>query len=301
MALSPRPRHRKTAAMWAASLLAATGLALISPKTPPAKADACADVDVSFARGTNEPPGIGYVGESFTDQLTDALPGKKIDVYAVDYPAVYSAQSVGDGGNDLSEHVQNIARTCPNTKIVIGGFSQGAAVVDLVTVSPIPAQTVEVPFMGEVSLADSGFDKALPANVFPHIAAVALFGNPAKRVFDGVLPMPDGLRARTTDVCAEADPVCHPPSPDDLANYHNHDSYVERGLTDEVAEFVRGKLGFPNAPAPPKNAPAPPKPSDSSFAPIPDQNVSASDGSDSDGQDEAGPDEAEPDDEAPGE
>jgi cutinase len=270
------PIPRTSTAFAVAALFSGFGLAVLAPQAPQARADACPDVEVAFARGTNEPPGIGYMGESFTDGLRERLPGRTIDVYAVDYPAMLSPQSLGDGGNDLSQHVQNIARSCPKTKIVLGGFSQGAGVVDLVTVSPLPTQSINLPILGEVSLADTGFDQPLPANVFPHIAAVALFGNPVKRVYDGNLPMPDGLRSRTDDECADGDPVCHEPGPDDLSNFHNHDSYIERGLTDKAVDFVAQHLGLspnpPKNPAPnsaaPKTPPANSSPDNDAFRPI---------------------------------
>ncbi|MGL6235959.1 MAG: cutinase family protein [Segniliparus sp.] len=252
--MSKPPRSRQTAALWAAALLAAAGLALAPPQAPEARAAGCADVDVAFARGTDEPEGTGFVGESFTDALTERLPGRTITVYAVDYPATLDAPSAGAGGNDLSRHIQNIARTCPSTKIVIGGYSQGAAVVDLVvTTRPLPFTSVTVPFLGEISLADSGFDSLPPASVFPHIAAVALFGNPSHYVYPHPLPMPQGLEARTADLCVGGDPVCTPPD-SGPTYFANHLLYVQNGLADQAADFVVDQLGLPAAQ---RSAPAP--------------------------------------------
>lgn len=44
-------------------------------------------MEVVFARGTFEPPGIGATGEAFVDSLRFKLDGKSVDVYAVNYPA----------------------------------------------------------------------------------------------------------------------------------------------------------------------------------------------------------------------
>ena len=38
--------------------------------------------------------------------------------------------AAAEGANDASAFVQNTVATCPDTKIVLGGFSQGAAVID---------------------------------------------------------------------------------------------------------------------------------------------------------------------------
>src|SRR6516225_8742064 len=54
---------------------------------PSATAAPCPDVEVVFARGTNEPPGVGGVGQAFIDSLRGQVPGRSVGVYAVNYPA----------------------------------------------------------------------------------------------------------------------------------------------------------------------------------------------------------------------
>jgi cutinase len=81
-----------------------------------------------FARGTFEPPGVGGTGEAFVDSLRSKIGGKSMEVYPVDYPASLDFQTAADGVIDASNKVQAVAASCPNTKIVLGGFSQGAAV-----------------------------------------------------------------------------------------------------------------------------------------------------------------------------
>ncbi|OOK67363.1 cutinase family protein [Mycobacterium kansasii] len=49
---------------------------------------------------------------------------------------------------------------------MLGGYSQGAAVIDIVTAAP---------------LAALGFTQPLPAEAADHVAAVTLFGNPSGR------------------------------------------------------------------------------------------------------------------------
>src|SRR5271163_1966232 len=55
--------------------------------------------------------------------------------YGVNYPADVS---VTKGSNDMSAHVQSMAAGCPNTKLVLGGYSQGAMVIDLITIAQAP-------------------------------------------------------------------------------------------------------------------------------------------------------------------
>src|ERR1700757_837882 len=98
---------------------------------PSATAAPCSDAEVVFARGTTEPPGVGGVGQAFVDALRSQAGGRSVGVYAVDYPATNDfATSVPAGANDASAHVRTMAASCPNTKMVLGGYSQGAAVID---------------------------------------------------------------------------------------------------------------------------------------------------------------------------
>jgi cutinase len=64
-----------------------------------------------------------------------------------------------------------MAANCPNTRLVLGGYSQGAMVIDLITIAQARV---------------AGFIPAsLPADVADHVAAVAVFGNPTDRYLGG--------------------------------------------------------------------------------------------------------------------
>lgn len=108
------------------------GYGMQSP--PAAQAASCTDIDLAFARGTNEPAGLGDVGKSFTDAVQKQLKGAKgmsISTYGVDYPASIDFIQAGKGSDDLSKHIQKTAADCPKMKFVVGGYAQGAAVVDV--------------------------------------------------------------------------------------------------------------------------------------------------------------------------
>src|SRR6201998_1673337 len=119
----------------ASALVTATGL-LVSPYAASysavASADDCPDVEVIFARGTNEPPGLGRVGDAFVDSLRQQAPGLTFDTYGVNYAASKLQLHGGDGANDAINRVKQAVAKCPNTKIVLGGYSQGASVIDIV-------------------------------------------------------------------------------------------------------------------------------------------------------------------------
>ena len=60
------------------------GAVLLSAPIPSASAQACPDVEVVFARGTSEPPGVGGVGQAFVDAVRSQVGAKSVDVYPVE-------------------------------------------------------------------------------------------------------------------------------------------------------------------------------------------------------------------------
>ena len=137
----PRAGNARSAGRWvglgAAALITATGLLVAPAVTQLASADDCPDAEVIFARGTNEPPGMGKVGDAFVDSLRQQTGGMNIDTYGVNYAASKLQLHGGDGANDTINHVKQAVSKCPSTKIVLGGYSQGASVMDIVAGVPI--------------------------------------------------------------------------------------------------------------------------------------------------------------------
>jgi cutinase len=230
--------------------IAATGFAVTNATVvaAPAYAAPCPDVEVVFARGTFEPPGIGATGQSFVDSLIAKTPNKTIDVYPVDYPASIDFATAADGVVDASNKVKDTAATCPTTKIVIGGYSQGAAVAAYLTEDAVPAG-FDLPL---------GLTGPMPVSVADHVAAVALFGKPSsgflQMIYSGAPPITVGPRyvSKTTEQCIQDDPVCSPAG----GNNGAHSMYIADDLTDQAADFVvkklpRGGSGRPPAPVDP--------------------------------------------------
>ncbi|ORA34137.1 cutinase [Mycobacterium branderi] len=201
----------------------------------PASAAACPDVEVTFARATTEPPGVGGVGQAFIDALRPQVGGRSVGVYPVSYPATDDwAPSASAGASDASAHVQSMAANCPNTRLVLGGYSQGAMVIDLITIAQFPV---------------AGFVPAsLPADVADHVAALAVFGNPSDRYLgapiDAISPW---YGAKAIDLCAPGDPICTPggalapPTPEEQFS-PAHLSYQQSGMPSQAAAFVANHL-----------------------------------------------------------
>jgi len=184
-----------------------------------ASADDCPDIEVVFARGTNDAPGLGNVGGSFIDDLRGRVGGRSVGAYAVVYPASFDFLAAADGANDASAHIQYMVNNCPNTRLVLGGYSQGAAVIDVISAVPIPAV---------------GFNNPLPPNVPDHVAAIAVFGNPSAKLGLPLTASPV-WGGRAIDLCNPGDPICQT----DGENLAAHRSYPG-GPTNQAADFVAG-------------------------------------------------------------
>jgi hypothetical protein len=216
---------------------------LLSAPMPVTSAQPCPDVEAVFARGTGEPAGVGGIGEPFIDALRAAVGPKSLDVYPVNYEAssnfsdrVEFAQSVVDGIKDAGSHIQATAANCPKTRIVLGGYSQGAAVAGFVTAASVPA--------GVPAEYLSFLPKPLPPEIANHVAAVTLFGKPspqwlqnydAPQVVIGPLYVP-----KTIDLCADGDTICNGDS-GGLPSFA-HSSYPVNGMVGQAAGFTANHL-----------------------------------------------------------
>ena len=213
--------NSRVAAIAGAGLVSASAVVSL-PVAAEAIAQPCSDVEVVFARGTNEPPGIGIVGQAFVDALSSQVGGRSVGVYAVNYPASDNyVSSAANGSDDARDHIENLAAGCPNTKMVLGGYSQGAAVTDLAT-------------------------SAMPPQIADRVAAVALFGTPSSAfssMLAGGQPLPTtspAYTAKTINLCMDGDPICSPG-----ANMLAHVSYVQSGMTEQAASFAATKIDQP--------------------------------------------------------
>jgi cutinase len=209
----------RLAAITSALVCAATTLAI----APPATADPCSDIKVVFARGTNDAPGLGNPGQAFADALSTMVGGRSLTTYAVNYPASYDFLLAADGAADATNYISALTQQCPSTRIVLGGYSQGAAVVDMLA---------GIPPLGN-KIGDIGSAPPLPASLVPNIAAVAVFGNPATKFSNPITSSVFGGRA--IDLCKDGDPICSRGR-----NPFAHSDYVSAGLTQQAASFVSG-------------------------------------------------------------
>lgn len=202
------------------SFLGVTPAGTTSPTLGIANAIPCPDIQVVFARGRDEPPGLGAVGNTFFNAFRPLVGERTVNAYGVDYPA----NGVGDygaGANDMSRALQQQAAACPDSKLVVGGYSLGAAATDLVLGVNIPG---------------FGFNNPLPPEVANKIAAVVVFGNGSQRLLGPLPTLVPQYAPRTIELCNEGDPVCST-GPGDR---ERHSEYQTTGLPAQAAAFAAG-------------------------------------------------------------
>jgi len=225
----------------ASAVVAASGVAasVLAAAIPSASAQPCPDVQVVFARGTDDLPGVGSTGQAFIDSLRPRVGARSLDVYPVNYPATHDWTTTGeDGIRDAGAHVVSMAHDCPTTNMVLGGYSQGAAVMGFVTSAAVPN-----------GIDPATVPKPMDPEVANHVSSVVLFSVPSDRAmnFFGEPPVVIGplYQAKTIQVCAPEDPICA-----DGMNFAAHDNYASNGaVIDQGAAFAASRLAEA-APAP---------------------------------------------------
>ncbi|MCK0441241.1 cutinase family protein [Gordonia alkaliphila] len=207
-----------------------------------AHAVSCADVQLLFARGTNEVGApIGLTGQALHRSLQLRFAGKDVRVSPVRYAAsgdfqegVVFLRTVAAGVRNAQRQIKTLTVRCPQARIVVGGYSQGAVVVTYAVsdqLAQVPAMVREVP-------------APLPSRVASHVASVVVFGQPSDRWFRDahVPPMRVGrlYRTKVRDYCIPGDPIC------DGAGIQRpkpvHGLYAVNGMTAAAAAFTATRL-----------------------------------------------------------
>ncbi|EHA22596.1 hypothetical protein ASPNIDRAFT_36638 [Aspergillus niger ATCC 1015] len=137
----------------------------------------CKKLTFIFARGTTEIGNMGtVVGPEVASELA-TLTGNQVTVQGVNYPADWEGNvSLGSsGGPTMASYVKEALQQCPNTKVVLGGYSQGSMVVH---------------YAANQLSADQ-------------LSGAVLFGDPLKMEGVGKLSS-----SKVKEFCASGDPVC---------------------------------------------------------------------------------------------
>ncbi|QRY54479.1 cutinase family protein [Mycolicibacterium septicum] len=225
---SPQAGSARSGGRWVglgAAALLTSGIPLVGLSAPPIAAAAdCADAEVVFARGTDEPAGMGRVGDAFVDSLRKQTAGMNITSYGVNYKASKLQLHGGDGAKDAISHIKSTLSSCPDTKIVLGGYSQGASVINIVAGNPL----------GGITWGDS-----LPAQYADNVAAITTFGDVGTRTKQSISTQSALYGSKAIDLCNPMDPICHEGQGNEWSGHT--EGYVPV-YTTQAAAFAASKL-----------------------------------------------------------
>jgi len=112
---------------------------------------------------------------------------------------------------------------CPNTRLVLGDYSQGAAVMHVITSVPVPIL---------------GFNNPLPPNAPDFVAAVVAFGNPSAKL-GAPLTIAPVWGPKSIDLCNGGDPICQ--TDGEALNAHRSPNYTG-GFVNQAADFAASRL-----------------------------------------------------------
>ena len=146
--------------------------------------------------------------------------------YGVNYPASYDFLNTATGATDATNRIAMMAQQCPGTRIVLGGYSQGAAVIDMLA---------GVPPLGN-KVGNIGSAPPLPGGLNNNIAAVAVFGNPATK-FGNPVSAAGSFAGKAIDLCADGDPICS-----SGRNPFAHTHYESSPFINQAASFAAGRI-----------------------------------------------------------
>ncbi|SEQ42234.1 cutinase family protein [Microlunatus flavus] len=197
---------------------------LVAVGATPAQA-ACSDVDVVFARGTGETPGLGVLGRPLVSGLQSQLSGYSVSSYAVDYAANSSQTSAGPGATDMSSHISSVAASCPGTRFVIGGYSQGGTVTDI-AIGIRTGVTTGTP---------------IPSALSGRVAAVVVFGNPLGASGRTIATASTVYGPKSRDYCNVSDSICGRQGSNPAGEGSGgHLSYQTNGSVTQAVGFAAG-------------------------------------------------------------
>ena len=236
-----RRRLATVLAIGAIGGLAVTSIATVQANAVAAPGGSCASVAIITARASGEAAGEGITGALVTQIVNSS--NQTVSRASVSYPATLTnyASSSAQGVAALKTQLTNVVNSCPQAKVVLLGYSQGAHVV--------------LDVLGGGGGGSLGATTApIAANIASHVQAVATFGDPRHvtgQAFDLGTSTRNGLFPRTATeltnlrsfapriqaYCDSQDEFC-----DSGLSLQVHLTYLNRDQN-AAASFVLGKVG----------------------------------------------------------
>ncbi|KAF4920562.1 Cutinase [Colletotrichum viniferum] len=175
---------------------------------------ACANVIVVFARGTTERGNVGTIAGPPFFQALSAQVGGNLEVQGIEYPADvpgFLAGGDANGSQEMATLTQQAITNCPNSAVIMSGYSQGG------------------------QLVHNGA-AMMPAEMTAKVAGVVIFGDPLNgQAVQGV------DASRTKVICHNGDNIC------EGGNQIRRAHLTYGNDADEAATFAASMMAAPAA------------------------------------------------------
>ncbi|KAH0429729.1 cutinase [Colletotrichum camelliae] len=175
---------------------------------------ACANMIVVFARGTTERGNVGTIAGPPFFQALSAQVGGNLEVQGIEYPADipgFLAGGDANGSQEMATLTQQAITNCPNSAVIMSGYSQGG------------------------QLVHNGA-AMMPAEMTAKVAGVVIFGDPLNgQAVQGV------DASRTKVICHNGDNIC------EGGNQIRRAHLTYGNDADEAASFAASMMAAPAA------------------------------------------------------
>ncbi|KAI8240363.1 Cutinase [Colletotrichum sp. SAR 10_96] len=175
---------------------------------------ACANMIVVFARGTTERGNVGTIAGPPFFQALSAQVGGNLEVQGIEYPADvpgFLAGGDANGSQEMATLTQQAITNCPNSAVIMSGYSQGG------------------------QLVHNGA-AMMPTEMTAKVAGVVIFGDPLNgQAVQGV------DASRTKVICHNGDNIC------EGGNQIRRAHLTYGNDADEAATFAASMMAAPAA------------------------------------------------------
>ncbi|MBR3168853.1 cutinase family protein [Candidatus Saccharibacteria bacterium] len=226
-----------------------------------ARAESCSDVKIIFARGSGEERWGDQNYRTFKTELETKLKltSLKYEFDDLDYPAIgvgdplillttfVSGGEAYEFGKSVNEGVQKIiaevnSRSCPNTKFVLAGYSQGAMVVSKALKSLNPDKVIYAATFGDPKIYLPEGSGAIPdACKGKNLSNYRIYV-PDCMAYEGMLGsyrpyQPEAFIDKVGTWCNHTDFFCS-----SHFSVRSHTSYVSDGIYSDASKLIFDKI-----------------------------------------------------------
>lgn len=210
-----------------------------------ASVDGCADVHIIGARGSGQTGYGDQVGAVVSESAAKIRQtGRTVDTHSLDYPAISIsdsfglvllngdyARSVAAGAAALRADLDTLRERCPQTPIILVGYSQGSQAIKQALADRPPIDRIS----SVVLLAD-------PTRDITQLGVMRIGADAEGSGAFGSVMLPEHLRTVALDVCAVGDGVCGVGS--FLAHIDGYESLAGPIAGQILGELVPTRSGF---------------------------------------------------------